>query len=104
MARLRLLLAVAVTVGATASSCSSSDSSNGSSTGGDSGTALGLRLIHGGLGLERQLRSQCQLQFRQQRGNEGRLYIEWQLWLRQRLGGQLGLERKLGQFGVERSG
>ena len=41
MARLRLLLAVAVTVGATASSCSSSDSSNGSSTGGDSGTASG---------------------------------------------------------------
>src|ERR1019366_6631867 len=59
--------------------------------------------------LERQLRSQCQLQFGQL-GNERRLdiqrwlHVDWQLWLQQRLGGRIELERKLGQLGVERSG
>jgi hypothetical protein len=70
---------------------------------------LGLRFLHGGLGLERQLRSQCQLQFGQL-GNGRRLdiqrwlHVDWQLWLQQRLGGRIELERKLGQLGVERSG
>jgi hypothetical protein len=47
--------------------------------GGRLGNGLGLRFLKRVLGLERQLRYQCQLQFWQRLGNERRLSI--QRWL-----------------------